>query len=136
LGKTEPGEAQMTHPIVCVDTSTIREGKLEDLKHAMQSLAECVETNVPQLLSCAFFLDRDQSQMTVVAVHPDSSSLESHLDVGADEFRKFADLMDLEGIEVYGAASQAVLERLHVKARALGKGTVSQHDFSAGFARL
>ena len=125
----------MSLPIVYVDTSTIRAGKLEDLEGAMGHLAAFVEANVPQLISYGFFLDRDSTQTTVVAVHPDSASLEFHMDVGADEFRNFADLIDLLRIEVYGAVTDAVLERLHRKARMLGRGTVAVHELHAGFAR-
>ena len=125
----------MPRPIVYIDTSTIREGKLEELEKAMKHLAAFVEANMPQLISYGFFLDQDSTQMTVVAVHPDSASLELHMDVGADEFRKFADLIDLSRIEVYGAVSDAVLERLHRKARMLGSGTVAVHELHAGFAR-
>jgi hypothetical protein len=125
----------MPQPIVYIDVSTIREGKLDELKLAMNGLADFVEANVPQLISYAFFLDADQTEMTVVAVHPDSASLEFHMDVGADEFRKFAPLIELSRIEVYGQVSEAVLERMHQKARMLGTGTVSVHEFYAGFAR-
>ena len=124
----------MSHTIVYIDTSTICEGKLEELEVAMKDLAAFVEANEPQLISYAFFLDTDRTQMTVVAVHPDSASLEFHMDVGGPEFRKFADLIDLARIEVYGRVSDAVLERLHQKAWRLG-GTVAIHQFYAGFAR-
>jgi len=73
--------------------------------------------------------------MTVVAVHPNSASLEFHMDVGDAEFRKFADLVNLQRIQVYGEVSGAVLERLHRKARMLGTGTVFTHDYYAGFTR-
>ena len=101
----------------------------------MQHLAAFVEANVPQLISYGFFLDQNSTEMTVVAVHPDSASLEFHLDVGADEFRKFADLIDLSRIEVYGAVSDAVLERLHRKAQMLGGETVAVHGLYVGFVR-
>ena len=125
----------MSQPIVYVDTSAIREGKLTELEAAMNSLAAFFEANVPQLISYAFHLDGERTQMTVVAVHPDSASLEFHMDVGAAEFRKFADLIDLVRIEVYGRVSDAVLKRVHQKAQMLGRGTVTVHDFYAGFAR-
>ena len=125
----------MPRPIVYIDTSSIREGKLEELEAAMQHLAAFVEANVPQLISYGFFLNQDSTQMTVVAVHPDSASLEFHMDVGSDEFRKFADLIDLSRIEVYGAVSDAVLDRLHRKAQMLGSATVTVHELHAGFAR-
>lgn len=122
-------------PIIYIDTSTIREGKHQKLEVAMRNLAAFVEANMPRLISYGFFLDENRGHMTVVAVHPDSESLEFHLDVGAAKFRKFADLLDLLKIEVYGAVSEPVLERLGQKARMLGSGTVAVHDLYAGFAR-
>jgi hypothetical protein len=125
----------MTQPIFYIDTSSIHEGKLGELEAAMKHLAAFVEANMPQLISYGFFLNEARTQMTVVAVHPESASLEFHLDAGGAEFRKFADLIDLLRIEVYGQVGDAVLERLQQKARMLGRGTVVVHDFYAGFAR-
>ena len=74
--------------------------------------------------------------MTVVAVHPDSASLEFHMNEGNEEFRKFGHLLDLSRIDVYGDVSNGVRERLDRKARMLGRrGTVTVHEFQAGFAR-
>lgn len=101
----------------------------------MKELASFVEVNMPRLLSYAFYLNVDQTQITVVAVHPDSASLAFHLDTGAAEFRKFASLLELSSIEVYGHVSDTVVDRLQEKARMLGSGTVSTLDFYAGFAR-
>ena len=77
----------MPPPIVYIDTA-IREGKLEELEVAMNDLVTFVKTNVTQLLSYGFFLNKDRTQMTVVAVHPDSASIEFHMDVCGAEFRK------------------------------------------------
>lgn len=125
----------MPQPIVYIDTSAVRDGKLEELEAAMKGLAEFVEANVPRLISYGFFLDGPGTRMTVVAVHPDSASLEFHLDVGGAEFRKFSELIELLGIDVYGRVSESAMDRLHRKARMLGNGTVAVHDFHAGFAR-
>lgn len=125
----------MGQPIVYVDTSAIRAGKLAELEVAMKRLAAFVEENVPQLISYGFFLDEDRAQMTTVAVHPDSASLEFHMDVGAEEFRRFADLIELKRIEVFGRVSDAVVDQLHQKARMLGDATVAVHELYAGFAR-
>lgn len=125
----------MSQPIVYIDTSVVRDGKLEELEEAMKGLAAFVKENVPQLISYGFFFNEDRTRMTVVAVHPDSASLAFHMDVGAEEFRKFGKFLDLLSIEVYGRVSDAVREQLHQKAQMLGKGTVAIHDFYAGFAR-
>jgi hypothetical protein len=92
----------VTQPILYIDVSDICEGKLGELEMGMRHLTQFVEANMPRLISYAFFLDQDRTTMTVVAVHPDSASLEFHLDHGNEEFRKFADLVRLSRIEVYG----------------------------------
>jgi len=130
-----PEGESMTHPIVYVDASSIRKGKLDELRAAMEHLAAFVKANVPQLISYAFYLDAEQEQMTVVAVHPDSASLEYHMDVGREEFRKFSSLISLIRIDVYGRVSDGVVERLRAKAQMLGNAAVAVHDFQAGFAR-
>jgi len=122
-------------PIVYIDTSKIRSDKLEELKVAIKGLAAFVEANMPRLISYGFFLDGNQTELTVVAVHQDLASLAFHLDVGAAEFRKFGNLIDLLKIDVYGNIDEAVLKRLHQKAQMLGTGTVRVHKFYAGFAR-
>jgi hypothetical protein len=81
----------MPVPIVYGDTSAIREEKHAQLEAAMKDLAAFVEANMPRVISYGFFLDQKRTQMTVVAVHPDSESLEFHMDEGSAEFRKFAE---------------------------------------------
>jgi hypothetical protein len=125
----------MAPSIVYVDVSSIREGKGEELEAAMTDLARFVEAHMPRIAFYGFFLDEARATMTVVAVHPDSASLEFHIDKGNEEFRKFRDLIDLSRIEVYGDVSDGVRERLDSKARMLGRGTVTVHALHAGFAR-
>ena len=125
----------MGQPIVYVDVSEIRAGKEEQLEAAMDHLARFVEARIPRVASYGFFLDEERRTMSVVAVHPDSESLEFHLNEGNEEFRKFGELIDLSRIEVYGGVSDGVRERLERKARMLGRGTVTVHEFRAGFVR-
>jgi hypothetical protein len=125
----------MSQSIVYIDTSAIREGKLQELESAMKHLAGFLDANVPRLLSYGFYLDGNRTRMTVVAIHPDSASLEYHLDVGGSEFGKFASLIELLRIEVYGYVSQAALDRLRRKAEMLRRGTVVTHELYAGFTR-
>jgi hypothetical protein len=125
----------MPQPLVYVDISRIRAGKLAELTSAMDDLARYVEAHMPRLLAYGFYLDEDRATMTVVALHPDSPSLEFHLDEGREAFRRFADFIELQRIEVYGAVSPAVLERLHQKAKMLGDASVVVHELHAGFSR-
>jgi len=75
--------------------------------------------------------------MTVVAVHPDRASLELHLRVGDSAFRGFAELIDLERIEVFGDPGPAAMDRLRSKAEMLGdRGDVRVHRAQGGFIRF
>ncbi|HET9250331.1 MAG TPA: hypothetical protein VFP13_10410 [Actinomycetota bacterium] len=133
------GEATLSDPgpIVYVDHADIKEGSLEELKAGVRGLADFVEAREPQLIAYGFYFDEGAATMTVVAVHPDSASLELHLDVGGTEFRKLAHLLTLTAIECYGRPSEKAIEQLQRKAAALGDGvTVVTIDRSAGFAHL
>jgi quinol monooxygenase YgiN len=126
----------MSRPLVYVDTSAVRQGALEELKGAIKELVEFVEANEPQLIAYNVYLNDDGSQVTVVHVHADSESLEHHMDVAEPMFRKFADLITLSSIRVYGEPSEKALRQLHDKARLLGNGDVIVHRLHAGFSRF
>jgi hypothetical protein len=126
----------MSGLIVYIDHSDIREGKLPEVRAGIQELVDFVDTHEPQLLAYGFYIDEGGMRMTLIAIHPDSSSLELHMEIGAPAFRKFIELIDLRKIEIYGRPSERVLEQLQRKVQMLGKnGTVVVHDRSAGFAR-
>ena len=111
-----------SEPIVYIDHSNIREGSLDELKAGVQRLVDFIEAREPQLVSYGFYIDDEAARMTVVAVHPDTASLELHLEIGGPEFRKLAPLLTLTAIECYGRPSQKALGQLERKAAALGDG--------------
>jgi hypothetical protein len=126
-----------SEPIVYIDHSDIRESSLEELKAGVRRLVDFIDAREPQLISYGFYIDEASSKMTVVAVHPDSASLELHMDIGSAEFRKLAHLLTLTAIECYGRPSERALEQLRQKAAALGDGgTVVSVERFAGFTHL
>ena len=91
----------------------------------------------PQLITYGFYIDEEAAKMTVVAVHPDSASLELHMDIGSAEFRKLGHLLTLTAIECYGRPSDKALEQMRRKAATLGDGgTVVSIGRFAGFTHL
>jgi hypothetical protein len=126
-----------SEPIVYIDHSDIRESSLEELKAGVRRLVDFIDAREPQLISYGFYIDEASSKMTVVAVHPDSASLELHMDVGSAEFRKLAHLLTLTAIECFGRPSERALEQLRQKAATLGDGgTVVSIGRFAGFTHL
>jgi hypothetical protein len=126
----------MAEAIVYIDRSEIRPESVEAVRRGVTSLVAFIRAREPQLISYAFYIDEAASSMSVVAVHPDSASLELHLSIGGAEFRKLAGFIDLRLIEVFGSPSDAVLDQLREKARMLGENArVVVHRPHAGFAR-
>ena len=126
-----------SEPIVYIDHSAVHEGALDELKAGVRRVVDLLDAQEPRLLAYGFYIDDATRQMTVVAVHPDSASLELHLEIGSPEFRKLSHLLTLTGIECYGQPSARALEHLRRKAEMLGDGgTVVSIRRFAGFTHL
>jgi hypothetical protein len=133
----DQGTISASEPIVYIDRSDVREGSLEELKAGIRRLVDFIDAREPQLMAYAFYIDEAASKMTVVAIHPDSASLELHMDIGRAEFRKLAHLLTLTSIECYGRPSERALEQLRQKAATLGGGgTVVSIGRFAGFTHV
>jgi hypothetical protein len=127
----------MPEPIVYVDRSEIHAGQVEEVRELAFELVDFIKAREPRLLFYGFFFSEDGRQMSVIALHPDSESLELHLEVGGPGFRKFRDLITMKGIDVYGRPTDEVLDQLRQKAEMLGASEgIAVHGLESGFARL
>ncbi len=126
----------MSSLLLVVDSSDIHVGKLEEVKAGVVDLVAFVEENEAEPLAYDIYFDEAGTRMTVVQIHPDSASLEHHLTVAGPVFRRFADLLKLREVDVYGDASEAALEQIRGKAQLLGDAPVRVHDLYAGFSRF
>ena len=126
----------MSQPIVYVDTSEVRAGRLDELKAAMAELARFVEPNEPRLLAYHVYFTDDGARMTVLHVNPDLASLQLHMDVAGPLFEPIGEFITMLSIDVYGEPDDAIVARLRQKAEMLGGGSVRVHDLHAGFDRL
>ena len=126
----------MSDPIVYVDTSEVRSGRLDELKAAMAELTRFVEANEPRLLAYHVYFSDDDARMTVLHINPDLASLQFHMEVAGPLFGPIGEFITMLSIDVYGQPDAALVERLRHKAEMLGGGSVRVHDLHAGFARL
>jgi hypothetical protein len=127
---------EMAQPLVYIDTSDVREGALAELKRAIGDLTDFVESHEPQIVSYAVYFSQDGSQMTVIHVHADSASLDFHMDVAGPRFGRFADLLTLSSIRIFGEPSTESVRELKDKVRLLGTGEVTVHPLHTGFGRF
>jgi quinol monooxygenase YgiN len=123
----------MSENIVIVGCSEIREGKLEELKAVMNKLFELVKAKEPQMIAYNAYLKEDGTQLTVIQVHPDSASVELHMEVTGSAFPQ--ELINLSRIDIYGKPSQSLLDKMRLS-QTTGGSTVVVHELSTGFSRF
>ena len=78
----------------------------------LAELAAFVETNETDPISYEVYFGDEGRVMTVLQVHPDSASMERHMELAGPVFAKFADLVVLRTIDIYGSPSEKVVEQL------------------------
>jgi hypothetical protein len=127
---------EVSAPIIYVDTSEVRAGRLAELKVAMAELTRFVEAHEPQLLAYNVYFSADGTRMTVLHVDPDAASLRLHMEVAGPKFPPIGQYVDMMSIDVYGRLDDDLIGLLQRKAEMLGRGVVRVHDLHAGFARL
>jgi quinol monooxygenase YgiN len=135
-GTAAIGRHGMSDPLVVIDSSEIREGKLEELKTALAELADFVERNEAAPLAYHVYFDEDGTRMTVLQIHPDSESMELHMNVAAPLFGRFTELVDLSRVDFYGTPNEVVLDATRRKAQLLGNAAVVVNELHAGFTRF
>lgn len=123
-------------PVVYIDRSTVFGEHWDALKAGVQALVGFVDSHQPQMVTYGVYLDEASNEMAVMSVHPDSASLERHIEVGGPEFKKLAPFLQLREIEVFGRLSERAAELVRQKAAMLGQGAVMLHERFAGFERL
>jgi quinol monooxygenase YgiN len=122
--------------IVYVDRSAVRPGQADRLIDALTELAALVDASEDQIVAYQVHFDAGRSTVSVVHIHRDAASLDRHLAIAGPQFPQFADLVELQSIDVYGTPSDEAMAALQRKADLLGNARVSIHPRAAGFARL
>lgn len=126
----------MSGPIVIIDSSEVREGKLEELKAVICEMVEFVEANEARPISFSVYLKEDGTEMTVIQTHPDSESMELHMKAAGHVFPEFTPLIKMSRMDIYGELRKDLVEQLRQKAKMLGGASVGVHERHAGFARF
>ncbi len=126
----------MTEPLVAIDTSAIREGKLHEVEALARELVAFVEANEPDIVLYQVYIDVEAGQMTVLQVHPTSASMEFHLEAAGPTFRRFDGLLELSRVDLYGSPTSRLLEQMRQKAALLGGAPVVVNEPRAAVARL
>ncbi len=103
----------MSGPLIYVGTYTIKPGNQEDARSRLAELVDFVETNEPRVIAFHAYLDQDGNTVSIVQVHPDSASMEFHMQVNAKHFATAFDWLDtsMSG-QYFGPISDALAAEL------------------------
>jgi quinol monooxygenase YgiN len=119
--------------VVLIGTFRIPQDKVDDWRVAVRGMADFVHANVPRIIAFDMFVTEDGTEGTVIQVHPDSASLEQHLDAAASRIAQGIQMVSVVRIDLYGSPNPGLIKRLRDEAAGLWPVTVRPHYL--GFAR-
>lgn len=76
----------MSAPFIYVGTMSVKPGRVEALRNQLVELVDFVEANEPRVIAFHAYLDEVGNKLTIVHVHPDSASMEFHMQNNAKHF--------------------------------------------------
>jgi hypothetical protein len=123
-----------TKGVVLIGTFRIPTDRVDEWRVAVRGMADFVHANVPRIIAFDMFVNDDETEGTVIQVHPDSTSLEQHLDAAAERIAQGTQMVQVVRIDLYGAPSERVVERLRDEAAGAWPVTVRPHYL--GFTRV
>jgi len=99
----------VSEPFIFVGTHKINEGKLDEFKRDCRKLVELVQEHEPQLISFNFYLSEDETEVSVVQVHPDADSMLLHMQVAREHITEATEEQLITNqIQVFGSPNDAV----------------------------
>jgi quinol monooxygenase YgiN len=103
----------MSQPFIFIGTHRIKEGKFEDFRNSYQDLVKVVEAKEPRLIAFNCYANDDETEVSVVQVHPDADSMLFHMQVAREHIEQgVAGLLDVGSMQIYGTPSDAAVEMM------------------------
>jgi hypothetical protein len=99
-------------------------------------MTEFVKENEPRLLSFNTYLNEDRSEASTVMLHPDSESLEYHLEVARTRIKGGVEMVRVKRAELYGKPSDRLVAQLRQMSEASGSWPVIVKSYLQGFSNL
>src|SRR5439155_25940179 len=125
----------MGQPFIYVGTWTIKPGKFEEARKWVSEHVDLVETNEPRLVAFHVYFDEEGKTASVVQVHPDSASMEFHMQVISEQLSGAFDYIDsILSEQYFGPMSESLSETLS-KWETPGVTVTKMPMFEAGFTR-
>ena len=109
---------------------------VDEARKRVAELVDFVETNEPRIIGFHCFMDEAGSKLAVVQIHPDSASMEFHLQVNAKHFATAFDYLDAQvSDEYFGSMSDSLAAELSKWDDEPGADAVRMSVHAGGFTR-
>jgi hypothetical protein len=103
----------MNQAFAYVGTWTIKPGKEQAAKEFMAEHAAFIEANEPRLIAFHVYFSEEGNTASVVQVHPDATSMETHMQLIAEHMGAAFEIIDTILSEQYfGAMSDSLAQTL------------------------
>ena len=99
----------MPKTVTVVVTYAIPWERFPEWASAIVDLVDTVKAEVPRLTSYTVYITEDSSEATSIWVHPDTESLEQHLEAGAALIDIVAKMVQPSRVDIYGRPSERVV---------------------------
>ena len=125
----------MSQPFAYVGTWTVKLGKVEEAKKFLSEHAAFIEANEPRMIAFHVYFNEEGNTASVVQVHPDSASMETHMQVIAEHMSDAFDVIDtILSEQYYGPMSESLSETL-AQWETPGVKVTKMPVYEAGFTR-
>jgi hypothetical protein len=106
-------EGGVSTPFVYVGTWTIKPGKQDEARKWLSDHATFIEQNEPRMVAFQVYFDEEGNKASVVQVHPDSASMELHMQLIAEHMDAAFEIIDtILSEQYYGPMSDSLSETL------------------------
>jgi len=109
----------MAEPIVFISRWRIREGKRAEFEAMYARGVELIGSSKPRTALFAAYLDEAGEELRIVHAVPDAAAMTDHFEGSEGSSASVAEMMELLGFEVYGAAPAAAVDQMRREAAAV-----------------
>ena len=125
----------MSGLFIFIGTHRIKEGKLAEFKRDCQALVELVRRQEPRIIAFNFYFNEDETEASVIQVHPDAASMLFHMQVMREQIKLAVDeQLVTKDIQIYGPPNDAVVGMMTSLSQA-GVPFVAKPKLFAGLVR-
>jgi hypothetical protein len=108
----------MPSPFIFIATNRLKPGQLDRERERVLGLVEFIAASEPRLIAFNEYVSEAGDEVTVVQVHPDAESMETHMELIRERAEQaYAETLDATiRIQVFGEPTPALLKMLRERA--------------------